>query len=97
MNRLVALSLLFALVAVLLGTPGVSASKGVLAEDPTGDQSTWSLGRLVLRDLKKYTKKKGKGKKKKVRIYNLVGFSQKSCGTLVSSFFELNIYFHGSS
>ena len=54
MNRLVAVSLLFALVAVFFGTPtpSVAASKGVLAEDPTGDQTTWSLGRLVLRRLK---------------------------------------------
>ena len=71
MNRIVAISLLFAIVAVFLGTPSVAASKGVLAEDPTGDQTTWSLGRLVLRELYKKKGKKGKkGKKKKVRIEN---------------------------
>ena len=56
MNRLVAVSLLFALVAVLLGTPSVATSNGVLTEDPKGDQATWSLGRFASRRLKvRYT------------------------------------------
>ena len=39
MNRLVPVSLLFALAAVLLG----DAYAGVLTEDPQGDLATWSL------------------------------------------------------